>query len=96
MQKVIAATLIAGAALTATAAFSENPGQYQEQRIAAALAKSDTVKAPIDVFSSNPLVAVFSFGSDTIGSLNKSAKGSPHSGGDRYAPPSGTHGGPDR
>ena len=94
MQKVIAATLIAAASLTATAAIAENPGQFQEQKIAAALGKADA--APVKSTSTGPITAFFGFGADEGDVLNKSTKGKPHNGKDRYGPPRGAFGGPDR
>lgn len=96
MRKVIAATLIAGAALTATAAVAENPGQFQEARIAAALAKSNAGTDGDKVSSANPIAAVISFGAATFNALGKSDDSRPHAGPDRYAPASSPHGGPDR
>ena len=94
MNKVIAATLFAATALATTAAVAENPGQFQQERIAAILAADNesTAKA----VSNGPFSAVISFGSDAVKTLNNGSKGTPHAGKDRYGPPRGVHGGPDR
>lgn len=96
MRKVIAATLIAGAALTATAAIADNPAQFQEARIAAALAQNTAGTNADKVSPASPVAAVISFGAATFDAISNSTKSRPHFGRDRYAPPSSPHGGPDR
>lgn len=95
MYKVLAAVLVAGVALGTTAAYAENPGQFQEAKIAKALVNSETTDRA-ETKSSNPVSAVISFGSDAISSLGKKDGKGAHSGGDRYSPPRGAFGGPDR